>query len=378
MTDTFKDMPLTRQCEAAFRPVEIAFRELWNEIEVGAAVCVYHNGRRVVDLAGGWMDREMARPFLPDTLVNVYSTTKGLVTLAIACLTDAKKLALESPVCEYWPEFGAQAKWDITVAELLSHQAGLYQFDHALQVKDLYHWQARVFDLAAQKPAWQPGSQSGYHPVTWGFLAGELIRRVSGMSPGTYIRQQLGEPFGLDLFLGVPAELHDRCADMIGANHARKPVTRPGPERVISLPASNDPAIAPYRHASSRHWREAEIPASNGHASARGLARIFDAAINLEMFSENTLTAMTAVRSRGNPDPVLGQYLTRSAGFILNSPDCYYGPSETAFGHSGAGGSMAFADPEKRVAFGFVMNQMHPDGNGRTRRLIDTLYQCLS
>lgn len=373
--DTSSALPrLNGDVSDGFEPVRDTFARLWDDIEVGASLSVYRGGEPAINLWGGFSDRAATIPWQRDSLVNTYSTTKGIVALALALLVESGDLDYGAPAADYWPQFGAEKKFHISVAQLLSHQAGLYQFEPAIEVEALYDWQQRTFQLASQAPAWTPGTAFGYHSITWGFLAGELIRRISGMSPGAFIQTHLAAPLKAEFHLGVPEALQRRCTELIGPNHARKPqsVNRKPVNKSLS---PNDPVIAPYRHICSPGWRSAEIPASNGHASAEGLAKIYAAIPDL--LSAQTLAQATREQTRGEVDLVLGQPLRRAMGFILNCEDVYFGPEPTAFGHTGTGGSIAFYDPVNNIAFAYVMNQLHRDGSIRGRALIDALYRCL-
>jgi CubicO group peptidase (beta-lactamase class C family) len=345
-----------------FDSLRETFASLWDEIEVGASLCVFKQGVEEVNLYGGYTDRECTQPWQSDTLVCTYSTTKGIVAIAVANLVDKGLLDYSAKVSDYWPEFSANNKQDITVSQLLSHQAGLYRFEPAVTVADLYDWEARTKQLAGQAPSWEPGAAFGYHTITWGYLAGELIRRVTEQSPGEYIREYITAPVAADCYLGVPPEALGRCATMIGPNHARKQFQPNQAKSSVKKLSTNDPIITPFRDASSDAWRQAEIPASNLHATAQALARIY---------------AGTLERTSGQTDLVLAQPLRRSNGFILNCEDCFFGASTSAYGHSGTGGSIAFADPDNQIAFAYVMNQLHHSGRLRYRKLIESLYQCL-
>jgi CubicO group peptidase (beta-lactamase class C family) len=362
---------------AGFEPVQAAFEALWDEVEVGASLCIFRDGEKAVDLWGGHTDRDMWIPWQADTLVNVYSTTKGIVSLALACLVEEGLLDYDRPVVDYWSQFGAERKFDITVAQLLSHQAGLYRFVPAVSVEDLYDFQKMCFNLASQAPAWEPGTAFGYHSITWGYLAGEIIRNITDRTPGQYIARQITEPLHADFYLGVPQALNESCATLIGPNHAR--ATMPARSRISSTERlkNEDPVITPYRDASSAAWRNAEIPASNGHASSRGLARCYAAALSGELFSPEALRLATTEVTHGEVDKVLGYPARRAMGFILSCEDVWFGPSPNAFGHSGTGGSTAFADPDAGIAFAYVTNQLHTSGAHRSRKIIDALYNCL-
>lgn len=329
----------------------------------------------VLDLRGGWRDRSQTQSWQEDTLVNIYSTTKGPVALAIACLVSDGLLDLDMPVVEVWPEFGAENKFDVSVRQLLSHQAGLYQFQTSVTVEDLYHWQQCTLALASANPAWSPGSGFGYHAITWGYLVGEIIRRITGMSPGSFIRQRVHP----EIHIGLTEDQLIRCAELVGPNHARRPLTptksvRP---RTIIHKSNLDPMISPFRDVCSESWRRAQIPGSNGHAGATALAEMYQWAISGELLSLDALQDLTRELTAGETDLTLGQQVRRASGFILSCDDVYFGPSATAFGHSGTGGSVAFGDPENGIAFAYVMNQLDISGSRRYRQLIQSLYDCI-
>lgn len=342
------------------------FARLWDGIEVGAALSVYWRGECVVDLWGGHRDKDRNQPWQQQTLVNTYSITKGVVAFAIARLVADGHLGYQHKVSKYWPEFSQNGKSDITVAQLLSHQAGLCGLGTRLEVTDLYDWQKITHLLAAQSPLWIPGSAAGYHAVTWGFLAGELIRRVTGELPGQYIDRALAEPMDLNFYLGVPDERLDQCAELIGPNHipADKlpaPQKKPGNDQVAPSPlfelAQLNPIISPYKHASSTAWRRAQIPASNGHSDARSLAKLYGiAAMNPSSLESALKVAVTT------EDLVMGHVIKRSEGGFILAYDGNYGPFGQGFGHAGAGGSMAFGDPSRKLGFAYVMNQLQPEG----------------
>jgi CubicO group peptidase (beta-lactamase class C family) len=375
------------QVAAGFEQVRTCFEQNWQGIEVGASYAVWHRGEQVVDLWGGYCDSASATPWQKDTLVNVYSTTKGLATVALAVLVDEGLLDYERQVIDYWPEFGAHGKDRVTVAQLLSHQAGVPTVDATLTIEDLYDWDKMVTLLAKQKPFWPPGTGSGYHSVTWGYLAGELVRRITGKTLGQYFREKVAIPLAADCYIGLPDREFDRVADLIGPNRARQ---QPAPAGTgTNLPELNalvfgNPIIRPYKDACSPAWRRAEIAASNGHANARGIARVYAAMANggelegVRILSPTAIAQAVQQEVGDEPDLVLGSPLRRSRGFILNTQQGY-GPCARSFGHAGAGGSTGFADPENKLGIGYAMNQMHMDGltMPRASLLIDSTYRCL-
>lgn len=371
--------------DPAFEPVAEQFRaHLSAGLEVGASLCIHHEGETVVDLWGGCRDLGGEIPWSADTLVNVYSTTKGLASIAFATIVEAGDCHYDQPVAEIWPELQAACS-GISIGDLLAHRGGLCGISAELAVTDLYDWQKMISLLESQQPFWEPGSASGYHAVTWGYLPGELARRLTGKSLGTILRERVCESLGADFFLGLPdAEAH-RVAPLVGPNRARVAIARsggepgrnPGPLHALAM---TNPVIRPFQDASSPAWQRAEIAASNGHGSARGLAAVYAAVLapGSSLLSAATLDALLEQRSGDEPDLVLGQRMRRGAGVILNT-DAMFGPHDGAWGHSGAGGSTAFADPDSGTAFAYVMNQMRDDEGGSTRasRLISAYYDCL-
>ena len=372
---------------AGFEPVKDTFAALWEGIEVGSSCSVVYQGVQVVDLWGGYIDREMTTPWQRDTLINVYSTTKGMASLAIAILFDEGLIDYDEKVTTYWPEFGAEGKQEVTVAQLLSHQAGLCGVDTRLEVEDLYDWNKMVNLLAAQKPLWEPGTAAGYHAITWGYFPGELVRRITGKTLGQYFHEKVAAPLGADFYIGLPESEMSRCGTLIGPNRARKmpevsaEATEPPALYAIAL---QNPSIAPYRDASSDAWRRAEIAAANGQGNARGIAKIYGALANggtledTSIVSKRALAAATKQEVGDQVDLVTGGPMRRARGFMLNT-DGAYGPHPDAFGHSGAGGSAGFADPHRNVGFGYAMNQMQADitASPRTSKLIKSVYQCI-
>jgi CubicO group peptidase (beta-lactamase class C family) len=390
MQELQMEIEVQGKTDPSFNDVKTSFASLWQTIEVGASLCVYFQGEKVIDLWGGFTDRDQSLSWQADTLVNVYSASKGIAAFAFAILVDEGKIKYEDLVATHWPEFGASSKHKITVAQLLSHQGGLCGIETPLIVSDLYDWDKMVNLLAAQKPLFEPGTAAAYHAVSWGYLIGELIRKLTGKTIGTFIREKICEPLDADFYLGLPDSALCRYAPLIGPNHMRnKGLSKPKDEKPAINPklfklALMNPAISPFKDACSEPWRKAEIPASNGHSSARGLAKIYAAMANngilngVKICSQDSLHQARQVEVEHQKDLVLGTVIRRSRGFILNS-DQNYGPSPTSFGHAGAGGSMAFADPELNLSFAYTMNQMQNDAHlPRYKSLIDHVYRCLS
>jgi CubicO group peptidase (beta-lactamase class C family) len=377
------------QCDPRFEKVRDAFAANFESRgEVGAAAAVTMNGRLVVDLWGGYMEKERARPWTRDTLVNVYSTTKGLTAICAHRLVDAGALDLDAPVARYWPEFAQAGKEKIPVRWLLSHRAGLPAVKKPLPVEAIYDWDAMCAAIAEQGPWWEPGTKHGYHALTFGWLVGELVRRISGMNLGTYFRKEIAEPLGLDAHIGLDARHDSRTADIIPApplppDQANQMRQMMGGS--LMGKALNNPPFFERRNAvNSREWRAAEVPAANGHTTARSLARLYGAlALGGDLDGVRVLTPAGIERcyteQSFGPDAVLVIQTRFGSGFMLTQPGWPLGQNPRVFGHPGAGGSIGFADPDARIGFGYTMNQM---GQGivtfeRSGAITRALYECL-
>lgn len=332
--------------EAHFRP-DAPVRE------IGAAVSAYAGGRCVVDLWGGVRSTATQEPWTADTLVNVWSTTKGVMAIAVAQLAAAGKLDYGAPVARYWPEFAAAGKADITVEQALSHQAGLNGFAEPTTLEDFGDWALVTGRLAAQAPAWPPGTKNSYHAMTYGFLAGEIARRVSGLTPRDLIARAVAGPAGADFQIGAAEADWARVAAL---------VPPPPPAADAPAPAFDPLAVAGVINpqlkgddANRPEWRRAQIPAGNGHATARALATIY-AGLGRSLLSPEGVAAMTAIRT-DRDDLLLGPGAW-AAGMMINRGGLF-GPGPRAYGHCGWGGSYGYADPELDVAVGYTLNRMN-------------------
>jgi CubicO group peptidase (beta-lactamase class C family) len=374
-------------CDPRFAPVRDAFRGNFGERgELGAAVCVTVGGRVVADLWGGWADQARGRRWRPDTLVNVFSVGKGMVATCAARLAGQGKLDLDAVVAAYWPEFGAAGKDVITVRQLLSHQAGLPAVRQRLAPGSMLDWTVMTAALAVQEPWWEPGTGHGYHVNTFGFLTGEVIRRVTGSTVGTLLREEVAGPLGADVYIGLPASEHTRVAIFAwpGPPPAEKEPPGLEPARLMEHNAYFNPGgLSGAGVINSRQWRAAEVPSANAHGTARGVARVYAALAGggsldgAAIVDAAALAAATTEQVYGQ-DLVLHRPSRFGLGFQLTQPERPLGPGQAAFGHFGAGGSLGFCDPESGVAFGYVMNQMGPRWqNPRTRALVDAVYECL-
>ncbi len=363
-----------------FEKVERVFREsVERGEEVGASFAVYHRGELVVDLAGGHADRTRSRPWTGETLVNVWSTTKGMAALCCAMLVDRGLLDYGQPVAEIWPEFAAAGKGRVTLADLLAHRAGVPGVRERLRLEDLFDQEAMASRLAREEPFFEPGSRSGYHAITFGHLAGEIVRRVTGRSLGRFFREEVAAPLGLDFHIGLPEEAEPLVAELIGFPAEEREALPATPVRRAAL---GNPPVGPETP-NRRDWRAAELPAANGQGTARALARAYAVLaaggerFGVRLLSPRTLERATAVENEQD-DLVLGLPMRWSRGFIRNTFGMY-GPSDRAFGHSGFGGSYACADPDRDLAIAYTMNRMAANlaSDPRGLRLLGAVHAAL-
>jgi CubicO group peptidase (beta-lactamase class C family) len=375
------------ECAARFAPVREAFEKSFAAgREVGASFAATVDGELVVDLFGGHADAARTRPWRRDTLVNVFSTTKAMAALCLHQLADRGRLDLDAPVARYWPEFAAAGKERMPVSWLLSHRAGLAALRTKLPTEALFDWPRMTAALAAEAPWWEPGSRSGYHAMTYGFLVGEVLRRVDGRTLGAFFRDEVAQPLGADFWIGLPASEDARVAELVPpsaeALAAAGDAARPAPGSLLAQVMGNPP-LAPEA-ANLPAWRRAEIPAANGHGNARSVARVMGAlacggaAGGARVISEAALARATAEQCSGD-DLVLGVPMRWGQGFMLASDLLPLGSTRRAFGHGGWGGSLGIADPDARVSWAYVMNQMSAGTLGDTRafELAQALYAAL-
>ncbi|HEV7157844.1 MAG TPA: serine hydrolase domain-containing protein [Caulobacteraceae bacterium] len=366
-------------CPDRFERVRAAFGANFAEdLELGARFSIAIEGELIIDLWAGHADRARTLPFAEDTLTAVFSTTKAMAALMMARLVDAGALAYDQPVARVWPEFAAAGKTGVSVGEALSHQAGLAGLRQPMEPARWFDWAFICAELAAMAPLWPPGSASGYHPVTFGYLAGEIFRRVDGRSLAKALAADLAEPFGLDLMIGVPEAEQGRCAAV------QRPPAMPDLGEITEVRRLAFLAKwASPGGVSLAQWRGAEIPSVTGHATAPALARMMAIVAcggrlaGRQWLSPATIEALCAERIAG-PDLVLPYDLSWAAGLLRNERLGIYGPGQRTVGHSGWGGSCAFADPERRLSGAYVMNRQSAAliGDPRPRRLIDAVYAC--
>ena len=356
--------------------------------ELGGSIAVEVKGKKVIDLWGGHLDHSQLKLWEENTLVNVFSTTKGIAAICLLQLIEKGLLDIEKPVSEYWPEFSANGKDHIPVKYLFCHKAGLCGVREPLQSGAFSDWELITSALARQEPLWEPGTAHGYHAITYGHLVGELLRKIDGRTIGQYFKEEIAEPLDLDFWIGLPDSEFNRVSDIYPS--------KPGPLQYLfplltKLPrfmlpgrakflldfgdtskpvgaAFNNPPISSSAgmEANTKKWRNAEIPAANGHGTARSIAKLYGILANggsrdgIHVLSPETIEKGRQTQSDGK-DLVLGGMRTRfGLGFMLGTENVSMGPNPNAFGHGGAGGSLGFSDPDNNISLGFVMNQMHP------------------
>jgi CubicO group peptidase (beta-lactamase class C family) len=370
-----------------FEPVLDVFAQNFDERgEVGAAVSMFLDGQPVVDLWGGLADPTSGAPWKEETLVLVFSATKGVTAVGANLLIQRGELDPEAPVATLWPEFAANGKDAITVGQVLSHQAGLPYVEGDYTLEESLSWTPIVDALAAQAPIWEPGTKHGYHMRTFGWLVGEIIRRADPhhRSAGTFWRDEIADALGIDFWIGLPEVLESRVAQLVPPRTDLRELLRAfGDDLLLARVFSNPGGHFNYDQMwNSRRLHAAELPSSNGIGSARGLARLYASCVGevdgRRTLQPDTVDRATEKRACGK-DQVLMTDTCFGLGFMLGSSFGAANPPR-AFGHAGAGGSLAFADPDTGLAFGYVMNDLRfdPRGDPRSEELVRAAYRALA
>jgi CubicO group peptidase (beta-lactamase class C family) len=349
--------------------------------DVGGAFAAYVDGELVVDLWGGVADAATGASWEEDTLQLIFSGTKGITAAAMLLLVDRNELRLSEPVATYWPEFGQADKKDITIAEVLTHRTGLSALDGELENDFLLDPEGMAAVLARQAPNWPATRRIAYHPLTYGWLCGEIVRRVTGTTIGRFVRSEIAEPLGADIWIGLPPELEPRVSSIRMHDEFRDlrsiVCAGPGGQRYTNPPFFDEPLIW-----NERPFHEAEIAGVNGIADARGMAALYACLANggtlggTRLLSTETAALAPAVLARGE-DALSGENLAFSTGFELQTELALLGPAITAFGHGGAGGSIHGAWPRQRVGFSYLMNEMRDIDDDRSRVPLAALYAAL-
>ena len=372
-------MSIHGTCEEKFQPVKELFQEIHQSgREVGSSFSVYKDGIPLIDIWSGYADKEKNKEWERDTLANVWSTTKGITALTIAHAYEQGILDYEEKVSTYWPEFASSGKDEITVGMLLSHQAGICG-SNTDKINDYYDQTVMATELAQMEPLWKPGTASGYHSLTYGWLASELIIRLTGKTLGTYFKDEIAIPNEIDFYIGLPESEEHRVAEMVPFPKQENQ-NKEMDLNVAKKFSDKGPNL--LKHQNSREWRQAEIASANGQGCASGIAKLYSLVVTEDLskkiLKNSTIQTMSEERIAGR-DLVLGVVTRWGAGFVMNMHKIIYGPTEESFGHSGWGGSCGFGDPVNNLGMSYVMNKMANNlaADGRSIELINKTYECL-
>jgi CubicO group peptidase (beta-lactamase class C family) len=365
-----RDVDIHGSCASGFVGVRDAFEQNFAlRREVGAAVAVWVDGDLVINLWGGSADEAGARPWQENTLTTVLSGTKGLTATCVHQLADRGELDLQAPVARYWPEFGQAGKQAITLAMVMSHRSGVIGPRTRMSWEEVADWDFVCEQLAAAEPWWEPGTAQGYHMTTFGFILGEVFRRVTGRTVGQYLRTEIAEPLGADVHIGLSRTEQRRCADRVNKPHARQllaDVQAPGyPSSLSEHPKaalSISMGFAPDDELGSNDlmlWRQLEFPGTNGQVSALGLATFYNALAQEKLISRQHMDLVRVSQGGFDTDLVLGPRVADHGwglGYMLNQRGIN-GPNRRIFGHGGLGGSFGFVDLEHRIGYAYVANR---------------------
>lgn len=386
-------IPIGGACAPGYEAVRDAFvRNFTDHDEAGAAVAVWVKGELVVNLWGGYADAHRRRRWRENTLASVFSGTKGLTSTCVHLLADRGEIDLCAPVASYWPEFGCNGKQGITVASVLGHRSGVIAPRTPLHWNDTTDWTRVCDELAAATPWWTPDTAQGYHMVSFGFILGEVVRRVTGRTIGQYLRTEIAEPMGIDVHIGLPRAEHHRCADMINKPHIRDVLAKgQAPGHPVSLDEhpmaglSIAMGFVPDDELGSNEltrWRTAEFPGTNGHVSALGLATFYNGLAQEKLLSREQMDVARVSQGGFDTDVVLGPRVADHGwglGYMLNQRGVA-GPNLRSFGHGGSGGSYGFVDLENQIGYAYVMNYFDAtkcNADPRSTALSDQVYRAI-
>jgi CubicO group peptidase (beta-lactamase class C family) len=387
------DVDIHGSCASRFERVRDAFeRNFALRHEIGAAVAAWVDGELVVNLWAGTADAAGTRPWQVDTIATVLSGTKGLTSTCVHQLAERGELDLNAPVARYWPEFAQAGKEDITIAMVMSHRSGVIGPRQRLHWEQVTDWDLVCERLAAAEPWWEPGTAQGYHMTTFGFILGEVFRRVTGRTVGQYLRTEIAEPLGAEVHIGVSRAEQRRCADLVDKPHIRKmlaDVNAPGyPTTLAEHPKAGlavSMGFAPDDEVGSNDldlWREIEFPGTNGQVSALGLATFYNALAQEQLLRRQHMDLIRVSQGGLDTDLVLGKRVADHGwglGYMLNQR-CVNGPNPRIFGHGGLGGSFGFVDLENRIGYAYVMNRFDAtkaNADPRSVALSDEIYAVL-
>jgi len=372
--------PIEGSCDPAFAPVRDAFAENFAQRgERGAAVAVSRGGRLVVDLWGGWRDCARTEPWKADSMVCMMSVVKAISALLVHVLADRGRIDLDAPVAAYWPEFAQNEKQDVLVRHVLDHRAGVPALSRALPANAVFDWTAMTDAIAAEHVRWRPGTVPAYHPVTMGFIAGELIRRTAGVMPGAFLREIAAELGGLDYFIGVPSDALARCAELSG-------------DYAGTIFGASDPATLAYTSIAqvrpemfnTAAFRRAQIPSINGHGTPRAVAMLFGSLAQCRAGRRGTPISTSALERATTQqwheiEQTSNQERRMALGFLLGGvKEVPINDNPRSFGHGGAGGALAFADPDLDLGFAYGPSHLYGGQapSPRTKALVDAVIAC--
>lgn len=372
------DFPISGFTAPGFEPVQEAFEANFAEDkELGAGFAAYLDGTLIVDLKGGYADRKKQNAWTDETIVPVYSTTKPIAALVLASVIEALPAGYETPVADVWPEFGANGKDTVTIAQVVSHQAGLPGFVDPVDPGLWLDPDACAAALAPLAPLWEPGTAHGYHPLSWGYLIGELVRRIDGRTLGTILREDIAGPAGIDFQIGTPESEHHRVAEIMR------------PRALPDLGEINDATRAAFLtkwaapDRGGAIWREIEIPSANGIGSAKAVAELYGIYAHGGELRGRSVIPDSAferlIESRVKGQDLVLPYITEFAAGVMRNNIGLYGPNPDTMCHSGWGGSLALGDPDRHLSAAYVMNRQSNSlqADPRATRLIQALYGCL-
>jgi len=369
------------QCDDKFAELKaVLSANIDSGADLGASVAVVHRGEMVVDIWGGHSDVEQTKPWASDTITNVFSSTKTMAALCALVLVDRGELDVHAPVAQYWPEFAAAGKAEIPVRDLMSHTAGLAGWEEMMKVEDFYNWNLCTQRLANQAPWWKPGTASGYHAFTQGYLIGEVVRRISGRSLGKFFADEIATPLNADFHIGLDVK-HDHRVSLV--------VAPPNP-----LPLSDDKTSPSYKTFTNPpldplfpydpRWRRAEIPAANGHGNARAVVLAQSVVTHggefngVRLLSPKTIDLIFEEQANGK-DIVLGMPFRFGIGYGLPNESVPYLPDGRICYWGGWGGSLVINDVDRELNFAYMMNKMSDGtvGDARGAALINAMYSAL-
>lgn len=380
------DFMIDGMCHERFQPVADAFRRNFADgKEVGASLAVIQDGETVLDLWGGYANSARTRTWNQDTLVNVFSTTKMVTALCILLLADRGQIALDAPLCKYWPEYTSHGKDKILVRHVLSHTAGVPAFTPRVTFEDMYTWEKVIHILETETPRWKPGTKLGYHTLTYGFLLGEIVRRVTGKTLGQFLHDEITSPLGIDFFIGLPAQEEERVAEIVPEKQHPTPFQLALVKFIFPTAmkiAANPPLDGRLFNARACH--AAEIPAGNGMGNARSVAQLGAILADggsfngKQVLSRNMVECAITEQARGRDAIAFGRPSAWGLGVMLLNKDLLLGPH--SFYATGLGGSVCVMDIERNVTLAYVMNKMAElaEGDSRSIPLVQKLWECLS